>query len=225
MWGITNWKAPSPAMKFEDLKLLPGTSLQLQFHRNSDDRKKSRLIGHHKNKSIIISTPLTNGSPRSTQNGELLNVRLFSNVTNSAIAFSSTVIHVSIIPYNHLHIATPENIVTDAVRKAVRVSTRLESLAEIEGTRSPCAIVDLSTSGCRIEAEPGIANIGDKITLYTKIDVADTLCNLAIPGEIKAIIEDDSDDSATGAYGISFDEIKDNVRLVLHAFVYSQLHQ
>lgn len=211
-------------MNFEDFRLLPGTPLQLQFKTN-DDRKKSRLIGYNPNKSIIITTPIDGGFPRTTHNGETLNIRLFSNVTNSAVAFTSSIIHIGIIPYHHLHLAPPKSIESDAVRKAARISTNVEAMCEIDGIRNNSSIVDLSTAGCRIQADIGIATNGDKLVLYTKLHVAETVCNLMISGEIKAVMDTDDNDTDKCMYGIAFDDIKDNVRLVLHAFVYSQLHQ
>jgi c-di-GMP-binding flagellar brake protein YcgR len=211
-------------MNFEDLKLLPGTPLQLQFQA-SNERKKSRLIGYNPNKSILISTPLDGGLPRNTHNGEKLTIRLFSNATNSAIAFTSSIIHIGIIPYHHLHLIPPKSIETDAVRKAARISTRIEAMCEIDGISQKIYIVDLSTAGCRIEADEGFGLNGDNLTLYAKLHVAETVCNLIINGQIKAVIDTDNSDTEKWLYGIDFEDLKDNVRLVLHAYVFSQLNQ
>ena len=210
-------------MNFEDLKLLPGTPLQLQFQ-SSNERKKSRLIGYNPGKSIIISTPHDGGLPRNTHNGETLNIRLFSNATNSAIAFTSSIIHIGVIPYHHMHLVPPKSIVTDAVRKAARIETNIEAMCEIDGIMEKIHIVDLSTAGCRLEADVGFGINGDKLILYAKLHVAETVCNLIINGEVKAVLDADNKDTEKCQYGIDFDDIKDNVRLVLHAYVYSQLH-
>ncbi len=211
-------------MKFDDLNLVPGNALQLQFKFNSDSREKSYLIGYRSGRSILITTPeLSNGAPRAIKVGEELNVRLFAEATNSAAAFSTQVTHVSIVPYPHLHLAYPTILNTDEVRKAARVSTTLKSSVKCGNNTIDATIVDLSTTGCRIESETTLGDAGSQITVMTRIKVANTSRLFPLPAEIKTIIDRETSQS-NFTYGLAFQKMPEEVSLVLHAYVYYQLH-
>ena len=46
---------------FEDLRLMPGQILQLEFENSTQFRDRSVLIGYNPGKSILVSTPRVNG--------------------------------------------------------------------------------------------------------------------------------------------------------------------
>ncbi|WP_225675921.1 hypothetical protein [Thalassolituus marinus] len=55
--------------RFEDLKLLPGQPLQLDFEGYSSDRDRSLLVGYRAGQGIIVTTPIVNGSPLGAEAG------------------------------------------------------------------------------------------------------------------------------------------------------------
>lgn len=211
-------------MKFEDLKLLSGTPLQLQFHHTPDIREKSLLVGFLRRKAVIVTTPTVNGGARAVKIGEQLNIRLFSNESNSAIAFSASTIHVTVSPFPQLYLAYPQEVATGEIRKAVRVATDIISTVKRDGVSTAATIVDLSTSGCRLESTKSLGEVGTRFTLVTKVDAAGTRRIIQLNCEIKVII---SEESTTGTYlyGLSFETPSEEVSLILHAFVYYQLRQ
>lgn len=208
-------------MRFEGLKLLPGAPLQLQFKHTPDLRERSVLVGYVKNKAVIVSTPLVNGGARPVKIGEQVNLRLFSNECNSAIAFSSQVIHVTLSPLPMLHLEYPQEIATGEVRKAVRVQTDLIATIKLDGNSYACNIVDLSTSGCRIETSQPLGPPDRQLVMLTKLVAAETPRIIQINCTIKAVIRDEP----PYIYGLSFDVLSEEVKLVLHAYVYFQLRQ
>lgn len=209
-------------MKFEELKLIPGTPLQLQFHHSSEVRERSYLVGYLKNKGIVLTTPIVKGSPRPVQVGEKLNIRFFSSESGSAVAFSSQTIHVAVSPFPQIFLAYPPEVATGEVRKAARVATELISTVKVNGASLSASIVDLSTTGCRVESPTAIGVAGDHITLVTKINAAGAQRIVQLPCEIKMLIEDYQ---STGlfSYGLSFESLSEEVSLVLHAYVYYQM--
>ncbi len=211
-------------MKFMGLKLLPGVPLQLQFHHTPDVRERSQLVGYVKNKAILVTTPLLNGSSRPVKIGEKLNVRLFSSEANSAVAFSSQTIHVTVSPFPQIYLAYPAEIATGEIRKAVRVPTELISTVKASGESLTVTIVDLSTSGCRIESAKPLGSAGDRFVLVTKINAAGFRRIVQLPCEIKVVIGEDLSIN-TCSYGLSFESLSEEVSLILHAYVYYQLRQ
>ena len=212
------------AMKFEGLKLLPGVPLQLQFHHTPDIRERSLLVGYLKNKAIVVTTPQINGGSRPVKIGEQLNIRLFSGEANSAVAFSSQTTHVTVSPFPQLYLAYPPTITTGEIRKAVRVSTELISTVKVGGASLAATIVDLSTSGCRVESTKPLGNAGDHFILVTKIDAPGTRRIVQLRCEIMVVISDDANAGAY-SYGLSFETLSEEVSLILHAYVYYQLRQ
>lgn len=209
-------------MKFDDLSLVPGNKLQLQFRKTPDNRDNSYLVGYRSGRSILITTPeLPNGSPRSTKVGDELNVRLFSSKTNSAAAFSTQVSHVSVVPFPHLHLSYPAKVDTDEVRKAARVSTNLKTIVEVDGEPVAASIVDLSTSGCRVESDQALGNPGDHVNLLTYIQVADTSRRFPLPADIM----NQQEENGIFKYGIAFKGMSEEIALILHAYVYYQLYR
>ena len=57
------------------------------------------LLGYRPHHSIIVTTPIINGSPMTLKLGMKLAVRLFAQQVNSACAFRSEILHVSRAPY------------------------------------------------------------------------------------------------------------------------------
>lgn len=211
-------------MKFDALKLLPGAPLQLQFKLTPDARERSQLIGYIKNKAVIVSTPTVSGGARAVKIGEQLNIRLFSNECNSAIAFSSQVIHVSASPLPMLYLEYPQEIATGEVRKAVRVVTELIATVKSGGQSSAATIVDLSTTGCRLECGQKLGELGTRFVLVTKVEAAGSHHIIQLNCEIKAVINEDLLHTQY-VYGLAFNDMKDEAKLILHAYVYYQLRQ
>ncbi|MDX1491920.1 MAG: flagellar brake protein [Pseudohongiellaceae bacterium] len=210
-------------MKFEELKLLPGTPLQLQFHHAPDTRERSLLVGYLKNKGLVISTPMVKGSPRPVKVGQKLNVRFFSSESGSAVAFSSQAIHVTVAPFPQVYLAYPSEIATGEVRKAVRVATDLIATVKIGGGDSlSMSIVDLSTSGCRVESARSLGTAGDRIILLTKVEAAGSQHILQLPSVIKIVMDDESS-AGVRSYGLAFEDLSAEVNLILHAYVYYHL--
>lgn len=215
-------KGLSIAMKFEELKLLPGTSLQLQFHNVADVRERSQLVGYLKNKAVVISTPMSNGSPKPVKIGEKLNIRFFSSESGSAVAFSADIKHVTVSPFPQLYLAYPATVATGEVRKAARVSTQLIATVKSHGNSLSATIVDLSTSGCRIDSSKVLGVVGDHVILVTKVEAAGNERIVQLPCEIKMVMDDDPD-ADVRSYGIAFEDLSEEVSLILHAYVYYHL--
>ncbi len=210
-------------MTLDDLKLMPGLQLQLQFHHSEDVRERSRLVGYLAGASLIVTTPVVNGGPRSARPHDKVNVRFFSNETNSAVAFSTQVIHVSMVPFPSLHLSYPEHIATDEVRRAVRIEVKQIASVLINDEKVPATIVDLSTGGCRIESRQLFAKTGDNLTVTAKLEVAGISRVLALKGEVRAELDSCRLADCNVAYGILFGDLEEQDKLLLHAYVYSNL--
>ena len=209
-------------IKFEDLRLMPGQILQLEFDGYSDTRDRSTLIGYRQNHAIIVSTPRVNGIPVPVAIDSGVNVRLFCSRLNGACAFRTSVVQISSRPFPHLYLSPPDSLELGEVRKSLRTAT--EVIASVNSTnvdRASAIIRDISTDGAQIVSKQLQGAAGDEITLKFKFEVADIERVISVAGIIRTVNETDSDTS----YGVQFKDVQDIDRITLHGFVLSQLHK
>ncbi|WP_164880774.1 flagellar brake protein [Aestuariirhabdus litorea] len=210
-------------MTLDDLKLMPGLPLQLQFHHTEDIRERSRLVGYLAGTSLLVTTPVTNGGPRPARPQDKINVRFFSNETNSAVAFSTEVIHVSMVPFPCLHLRYPNAIATDEIRRAVRIEVKQIASLQVNGEKIPATIVDLSTGGCRLESRHDHLRSGDQLIITVKLEVANISRVLNLKGEVRTVLDSCRLPDCVAAYGVLFGELPEQEQLILHAYVYTHL--
>lgn len=209
-------------IQFEDLHLKPGQKVFLEFEGFSNLREPSFLIGYRAGRSIIVSTPIIGGSPFAVKLGTKVAVRLFANQINGACAFRSEIIHLSAIPYHHLHLAPPKELEIGEVRKAVRAQVDLICSVFPESSKDARAgiIRDLSDNGARLICQDELGNVGETITIVTKLHVV----GLERIVKLKAIIRSINLIELDTAYGIQFVDMKPEEIITLHAFVMSHLN-
>jgi hypothetical protein len=148
-------------------------------------------------------------------------VRLFVNHLNCACAFRSKVIYTSISPFPHLFLEVPNEMEIGEVRSSVRANVNVEALARTEMVPEPQPVIinNLSTDGCRLESKVYLGDSGDKIYFSGKISVLDVEHVFKIEG----IIRSTSDPQNKDYFGIQFVNLSDTQRLILYAYVMSEI--
>ncbi|EAR08356.1 flagellar brake protein [Reinekea blandensis] len=211
---------------FESLKLLPGQPLQLEFEGYDENRDRSTLVGYQRGRSVLVSTPTKQGVAMSIKAKTAVKVRLFVNQINGACAFQSTVQHVSVLPFPHLHLAWPEALVVGEVRKSIRAKVHLicSAMVTIEDRRKTLSAVldDLSTNGARIHGQDLQVEEGDEMDLVFKIEVSSVERIL----HLKSVVRTRQFNQAkeTWYYGLQFLDVDEADIITLHAYVLTQLH-
>lgn len=209
--------------RFEDLKLLPGQALQLEFDGYSNERDRALLVGYMPGRSIIVSTPVKNGSPLSLKNGMSLAVRFFATQINSACAFKTEIVHVSRAPFAHLHLAIPKELVLGEVRSSVRANVKL-ICSVMYGTdynnKTASKITDLSLGGARLECASLPVEEGQELRITAQLTVSgiDRIITLV------AITRSVNVEEKTVSVGVQFTDMSDSDRIMLHAYVLSYLN-
>lgn len=209
--------------RFEDLKLLPGQPMQLELDGYSSERDRSMLLGYRANHSLIVTTPLVNGSPMALKLGMGLAVRLFAPRVNSACAFSTEVLHVSRAPYAHMHLAMPETVVTGEVCKSVRAKVQLiVSIHHGAQQQRQCSAIvnDLSIGGTRISAKQLPVASGDDIRISAQLEVSGVERIVSVDALVRSYQEEDGQ----CCIGVQFKQMNDADRVMLHAYVLSNIH-
>lgn len=209
--------------RFEDLRLLPGQPLQLDFDGYTSDRDKAVLIGYRANQGIIVSTPIVNGSPMALKLGAGLTVRLFATQMNCACAFRAEVVHISRAPYSHLHLAMPDNLVLGEVRSSVRARVTLTTsvyYGENLSKKGAAMVRDLSLGGARLHAKMLPVMNGDELQLLAQVSVSGVQRIITLNAVVRSITQEEG---GVGL-GVQFVSMSDSDRITLHAFVLSNIH-
>jgi c-di-GMP-binding flagellar brake protein YcgR len=218
-----------PEVQSPEIKLQVGATLQLQF---ADDERKERryvrLIGYLPAQSIIVTTPRAEGKVMLIREGQLFTVRLLAG--NAVYAFTATVMRVHTRPYPYLHLSYPKKIESIVLRKAHRVATKLIVVVENEnpdkaaGKAKSAVIRDISTAGAQLTASESLGELGETISIAVRVEVGGVEQYLTLPAIIRRkFIEKPEEKPNEETYGVEFQFVEDNDRLILHGFVYERL--
>ena len=216
-----------------ELVINAGDALQLQFYpgKNHDERYYVRIIGYLEGKSIITTIPVVNKKYMLVKEGQQFAVRLMSG--NSIQAFLCTAIKNASIPYPYMHLSYPDDLESKVVRKAQRVTTK--SIATVQNQETDkkdvqtksAIICDISTGGALLITPLPIGDVGDMVTITTRIKVAevDEYINISaiIRRNIDPEVDENDENKITYRCGVEFQIIDDRDKLIIHGYVYEQI--
>lgn len=218
--------ADSKELTFDNLRLLPGQVLQLEFDGYDAARDRSTLVGYQKGRNVLVSTPTKQGVPMSVKPKALVKVRLFVNQINAACAFEASVAHVTVIPFPHVHLTWPKQLVLGEVRKSIRANVNIVSslMIELDGKKQTMsAVIDnLSINGARIQCKQLDAKEGEELDLVFKIVVGEVERILQVSSVIRSAQYSETKD--VHMYGLQFLNVSEEDTITLHAFVLTKLH-
>jgi len=207
-------------MNFDQLKLLPGTVLQLEFHQSSPDSKEpSTLIGYLKNQCIIVSVPVHQGQPKDLQLGELVDVTLYSEQLNCSVMFSVQVVNIIAQPLHHAYLSFPVFIAKDEARKAQRISTSLIANVKTSAATVPARIVDLSVSGCKLTSKQDLGPVETPLALATKLSISGDEKIIRLKGRIKGVLAKPGIEGDDFEYGVLFTAVAKEGASLLQQYI------
>lgn len=216
-------------MKFEDLKLTPGSPLQLQTNSTGQlERYSCRLIGCLPGRNILLTVPRSAGRNVRFRPGQKMVARLMVN--NGIGIFACTLESQATDPYPILFVSYPESInfkgIRGATRVAVQMPVEVTNRSAVEELRVTGIMADVSVSGARLELNDAVGDIGDRITILGKFEVLGISRKLQIEAVIRSRIErstQEVEDNLSAIFGVEFIEKDEDRRLLLYSYVFSQM--
>ena len=210
-------------------KLLSFSELNLGFGQKLDLLPKPgekdvifacELIGCLPGESIIIGPSESGLLPRMVE-GQRVVVRV--KLPGGIALFPSIVLFVSEVPTVMVYLDYPRDIKFRQVRGALRVNVSQPVLAynlsDTQHAAIPGKIVDISTSGARLEMFELLGTKGDKLELKGKFAVGEVERKLSI----EATIRMHKQEGESHIYGIEFSECEEDKLLVLLGFTFHAL--
>lgn len=214
------------SIELNRMRLPVGLGLKLELEGNDDKRHNSQLIGYVPGRSVLVATPMVSENRALlVRKDQPVIVRFFSN--KSACAFRSQVAHLCTTPVHYLHLTWPARVEAGEVRKAERVLANLQvtimNQSNTDLERGFGAIVDLSTTGARLETLQPVGQPGDALLLNGKVTVGHVTRVITIEAQIRAELDRFELTNSIAAYGIEFKYVSDIDFLALQAFVNTQM--
>ncbi|KAB2319715.1 flagellar brake protein [Betaproteobacteria bacterium SCN1] len=201
-----------------------GDSIQLQVQSDLEQpRCIVTLIGYLEGQSLIVTTPVVNGSMLLIREGQDFVVRLFSG--KSAYAFAASAKRVTNTPYPHIHLSYPKAVRGMIVRASPRGRTNIICHATTENGRGvACVARDISLGGVLISANSRIGEVGDPLTLNFRVKIADTEHMLTMGSTIRSVNTSRADNAKPEVlHGLSFDSIGSQETLVISTLLYQNM--
>ena len=203
-------------LDFEELRLIPGTVLQVQLGQE-EDRYFARYIGALRGKSVIVDSLERNGLPLFVPDGTALQVR--GSVGSYAFVFPSSVLVNASRPYPHLHLTYPLEVVAVRLRRSERVPVRLVAAVVSDDNQAfGGVILDLSVGGGLLATRHPL-KVGQRIQIKFKLEISGTEIILAVPAIVRSEREiDDRTLEGAKGYGIEFVDLtpEDTVALMTY---------
>ncbi len=207
---------------FADLKLLPGTKLDLRSDQYSALKGVSNFVGFQGN-NIVITTPVVGSKPIACRPNTQVTLRFFVNHLNSVCAFRSDITHTATAPFHHLFIAAPKVIEVGEVRSSVRVHAKLPckvtSTAEFRKANQLGTLNNLSIEGAKVLSKNFIGDEGEEVKVTTKINVLD----MEEVVHIRGFIRSSANAEKQFVYGIEFFDVDSTTKLLIYSYVMSQM--
>lgn len=217
----------SAAKEDIDLDLQVGDNLQLQFV-GDERRYNARVIGYLPGQSLLVTTPRRDGKIMLVRESQPVVIRLLSG--DSVYAFNTQVLCNSAKPYPYLHLGYPKQLERIVVRKAQRARADLimSVYSGDEGSdkdAKSAVMLDVSTTGSLLRSTTALGEVGEKVRLATRLNIATVQTYLSIPSAIRNVREERGDGGRTLYYtGVEFQVTEREDIILLHGFVYERLY-
>lgn len=217
-------------MTFDELKLLPGSPLQIQLSDSSGQplRFASRYIGCIPGRSILLAVPRTEGRLARFRPGQKLLGRAM--IDNGIGAFACVVASQASDPYPLLYLSYPKEVSYKSMRGATRVTINqpltATNISALDDIKVKGKLADISITGARIELDQVLGENGDRIQLAFHVEVAGIERDLAIEAVIRSRVErstQEREHNLPVVYGIEFTDADEERRLLLYAYVYGHI--
>ena len=207
------------SIEFSKLRLTTGLSMKLEVEGGDSKRHNINLIGYIPGRTVLVTTPLLGEHrPLLLRKDQGVIVRFFSNKSAA---------HICTTPAYYLHLAWPDRVEAGEIRKAERVLANMQvtivNQTSTTGERGTGAIVDLSTTGARLETLQALGKPGDILLLTSKVTVGHVTRVISIESQIRAVLDRRELANSAAAYGIEFKYVSDIDFLALQAFVNAQM--
>ena len=207
-----------------DFKAKLGDIVQLQYVAFSDrERLNAKVIGYAPNKSLILSAPVVSGTAPFLQEKQRFVVRMMRG--SQVYAFEAEVLKYLTSPYAHVHLSQPQHVEAIQVRNSRRVNTEVVIAvqpADDEDQSSSATMLNTSLTGALIKTDKPLGDKNDSLLISSEFAFYDFQKYLRFNAIIRNVTIPDNNQNDY-RYGVEFEGLDDEQKLILHGYVYDQI--
>jgi c-di-GMP-binding flagellar brake protein YcgR len=221
MLPATNKQQSGKSLK--DLKPSIGETVSIQFQ-SPRKRFTLKLLGFKEKGGVIVSAPQGSVNTLNLE-GARLTATLMAG--NRRCAFVSRLLKAHPSPYPHWHLAYPDTVEYHQVRKYPRIPVNLAVSIDHQDEASSAKLgmpkvlhsQDISLHGMAIDAPCALGKVNDKYFLTLRFQVGGLDQVILLPSILRSI---QNIEAGVVLHGMEFDELEEDTRLLITAFVYQQ---
>lgn len=202
-----------------------GDIVQLQYVAFSDrERLSAKVIGYAPNKSLIISAPVAAGNAPFLQEKQKFIVRMMRG--SQVFAFEAEVLKYMTSPYAHVHLSQPTNVEAIQVRNSRRVDTEViisvQPTNDDETQAASATMLNTSLTGALIKTDKALGDKNDTLVISSEFAFYDFQKYLRFNAIIRNASSPDNSHEEY-RYGVEFEGLDDEQKLIIHGYVYDQI--
>ncbi len=188
----------------------------------------STLLGFAEREYLIVRTPAESGLAVRLQNGETLDVRLFTGT--HVVEFRTSLLRQFAAPISYWHLEYPAHVRATTLRAAPRVRVELDAQASRDGAAAvPVRLIDLGALGAKVLASEPLGERGQTLQLAFDIPRAaqGAAAKIAVAATIRAVkpLAATGDAPASYAHGLQFENLGESDQVLLQNFVLNKLNE
>ncbi len=211
---------------FRSARLQTGITIQMQRADIAPGEKINvKFIGYLEKQSIIVSHPTNLGQLSFVKDGTSYHCNAFCG--KSAYLFDTSVIRSVMTPYPYLHLAYPNTVRVNLVRKSERIATDLVSTATPADTGKSitCIIRDLSISGAMIQSAQLGTGVGAALGLAFRLPIDEKPTVFELEARVCNVLPNGIGERNANRIGVEFVNVPAVVKRVLELYIYRKLVQ
>jgi len=214
------------ASTFAEMRLKVGDQVSLEpRHRIAGGRATVKVLGWLEGVSLMVTIPQNTAGRVFLQEDEQVLMRAFTG--KSAFAFRTAVLRAAYQPFQYLHIGFPVEVERVQIRNSFRFRVNLPASIVLAGKRGrPGSIVNIGTTGALIETPEAIDTDASSIRITTSFELHGAPVSLDLGATVRiAKSESLGHGMPRHLYGVEFNDLKPNDRLVLGSLLWYHMHE
>jgi hypothetical protein len=181
----------------------------------------TRLVGYIRNVSILVTTPRIRRQALSMVEGERIEVRMLTG--RNIYLFQSQIIKACLAPSPYLHLAFPEQVQRQSLRKAPWAKANLPGTVECSGKHTEVSVVNLSVSGARVDATVPLGGEGESVTLSFQAEADGFRHDFVLQARIRHARRAAAASAVVTEHGLEFVQVTEEEALFLRCLVYQRI--
>lgn len=202
------------AINFRTLKLLPGMHIETQLLAQNSSNCRAQFLSAIHDKGVMLIPRSDTGVKSHMQMGKDYLIHGFTGQYD--FSFVSNVIKVVETPLTYVMVSYPKNVLAKLVRRSIRIKTAIPALAIQEKNKQPSAVtvIDLSVAGAMIASPIFLGAVSDLLHIKFSVIFERNIVPLTFLATICHTRL--FDDQKSYRIGLSFQNVSQNDKLVLH---------